>query len=238
MPVGTNSDTFFSAALVDSDDVLCSVMNNSGCAAGLMYSSNSITVTVIELPIVSFQGNPLIITDPADTVFFTDNSTNATSWEWSFGDSLSGNNSSSQQNSWHHYNNDGLYSVTLSVSNAFGCSDSLTIPDYILINLDTGNVGMRVTNYKDNYAFVIYPNPTTAYINVLAYLSDKESVELRLLNMQGKEILRRTLNFSKSNSGEYRLDLRTNELRDGLYFIDLIYKRKHYINKVVIGSQY
>ncbi|MBL4735653.1 MAG: T9SS type A sorting domain-containing protein [Flavobacteriales bacterium] len=238
LPVGTNSDTFSSTMLVDADNVSCTVMNNSGCATGLLDSSNTITVTVIELPVVNFQANPLIITDSADTVFFTDNSTDAIDWKWYFGDSLSGSNISNQQNPWHDYINNGLYTVTLVISNTFGCSDSLTIPNYILVDIDTGSGGVGITANDEKYGFAIYPNPSTDYINLLLNLGDNKRVDLRLLNIQGKEILRSTLSFAQSNSGEYRLDLRKNELSEGLYIIDLIYKGKHYYKKVVIDSQH
>ncbi|MFH2140929.1 MAG: PKD domain-containing protein, partial [Bacteroidota bacterium] len=48
---------------------------------------------------------------------FVDNSSNIpTSWQWNFGDGTT----SSYQNPYHSYNNAGIYTVTLTVSNSFG----------------------------------------------------------------------------------------------------------------------
>lgn len=64
------------------------------------------------------------IFDP--TVQFTDNSSNATSWNWNFGDNILNptTNTSTQQNPSHDYSDIGTYCVTLIVSNAAGCTDT------------------------------------------------------------------------------------------------------------------
>ncbi len=59
---------------------------------------------------------------------FTDNSTgNPTSWLWNFGDGAT----STEKNPCHTYISPGIYSVTLTVTNACG-SDTLTRHDYII----------------------------------------------------------------------------------------------------------
>ncbi|MCC7301050.1 MAG: PKD domain-containing protein [Bacteroidia bacterium] len=67
-----------------------------------------------------------------DTVFFTDASTaspgnNINAWTWNFGDPPSGpNNTSTQQNPYHIYNNGGTYTVTLIIGSTAGCVDTIT----------------------------------------------------------------------------------------------------------------
>lgn len=51
-------------------------------------------------------------------------------WKWNFGDG----NFSFQQNPLHTYNNNGIYNVKLTVTNAYG-SDSVTFNNYINVNL-------------------------------------------------------------------------------------------------------
>jgi len=64
------------------------------------------------------------------TVDFTDQSTGSpTAWKWTFGD---GNNST-EKNPVHTYNKSGLYSVTLTASNAKG-SNALTKTGYIAVS--------------------------------------------------------------------------------------------------------
>lgn len=58
---------------------------------------------------------------------FTDESINATSWEWNFGDGVT----SSTPNPAHTYTDPGSYHVELKVENVLGCRDSVIRYDYI-----------------------------------------------------------------------------------------------------------
>jgi PKD repeat protein len=49
------------------------------------------------------------------------------SWHWDFGDGATSN----EQNPLHLYENDGIYSVSLVVTNSYSLSDTLSISDYI-----------------------------------------------------------------------------------------------------------
>ncbi|MBN2072152.1 MAG: PKD domain-containing protein [Candidatus Krumholzibacteriota bacterium] len=80
-------------------------------------------------PVAEFYGTPTSGTEPL-TVNFTDQSTGApTSWAWSFGDG----GTSTAQNPNHTYNNDGSYTVTLTVTNSVG-SDAETKSGYITVS--------------------------------------------------------------------------------------------------------
>jgi len=84
---------------------------------------------------------------------------NPTSWMWDFGDM----NTSDEQNPIHTYTSNGLYTVTLIVSNDFG-SDTITFTDYIEVDLSTnlpisasclpvttnGTLGFGITNVTFN----------------------------------------------------------------------------------------
>ena len=79
-------------------------------------------------PTANFSGTPVSGTVPL-TVSFTDLSTNSpTTWNWSFGDG----GTSTLENPGHTYTTTGTYTVSLTVSNAYG-SDSKTITDYITV---------------------------------------------------------------------------------------------------------
>jgi uncharacterized protein (TIGR02145 family) len=79
-----------------------------------------------ESPEASFTASPTSIVE-GQNVQFTDLSTHApTSWSWDFGDG----SSSSLQSPSHVYNNQGSYSVSLTVSNSFG-SDTKDIANLI-----------------------------------------------------------------------------------------------------------
>jgi len=82
----------------------------------------------ISIPIADFSGTPLFGCGPL-TVDFTDNSTGATNWDWDFGDG----NTSNAQNPTHTYQDPGTYSVTLIVTDANGCTDTLIRPSYVQV---------------------------------------------------------------------------------------------------------
>ncbi len=72
------------------------------------------------------------------TVQFGDSSTSSrggtiTAWDWDFGDLI--NNSSALQHPIHTYVNNGQYSVTLTVTDSWGCVDSLVKPNYTIASL-------------------------------------------------------------------------------------------------------
>lgn len=78
-------------------------------------------------PQAGFSADPTSGNAPL-TVQFTDNSTDAATWSWDFGDG----NSSTLQNPSNTYNNPGTYNVSLTVTNESG-NDTHTEPDYITV---------------------------------------------------------------------------------------------------------
>jgi gliding motility-associated-like protein len=88
-------------------------------------------VTVLPKPTSAFTGSPLIFCSVPATVNFTNTSTGAVSYEWSFGD---GNTATSSAPS-HTYTTPGSYNVTLISTNANGCTDTLVLTAYVKIQL-------------------------------------------------------------------------------------------------------
>ena len=70
--------------------------------------------------------------DPATVFQFANSASNATSWQWNFGDGQT----SSLQNPSHNYNGPGNYSVSLIVTNSFGCKDTTDVPTAISVGLN------------------------------------------------------------------------------------------------------
>ena len=89
-----------------------------GCSATQTYPC---LINTTAQPVAQFTANPqsASILDPL--VSFTNTSSGATSWVWSFGDSTSSTDWSPQ----HLYDAVGTYHVYLAVSNADGCVDTM-----------------------------------------------------------------------------------------------------------------
>jgi PKD repeat protein len=115
--------------------------NNS--SANTTYKPNYIAIA--EIPIAGFTGDPTygyVINQSGEdplipaSIYFTDNSNNATAWLWDFGD-FNNTNTSTEKNPVHEYNVTGTFTVNLTITNAFGLSNTTIIPDYITIDETT-----------------------------------------------------------------------------------------------------
>ncbi|MEI9810194.1 MAG: PKD domain-containing protein [Bacteroidota bacterium] len=87
------------------------------------------SIVVNPLPVANFTAPVTTKCEPDLTVNFQDLSTGAVSWLWNFGDG----NTSVLQNPSHIYTSYGSFSVKLFITNAFGCTDSITRSNFITI---------------------------------------------------------------------------------------------------------
>lgn len=108
--------------------VTLTVVDNDGSTG-----STTQTITVIDTPpVADFTASPTYGSEPL-TVNFTDASTShdgITSWNWTFGDG----ETSTEQNPIHTYTSAGLYTVSLTVSEADGDNHTETKFPYIIVD--------------------------------------------------------------------------------------------------------
>ncbi len=100
--------------------------------------SDSVTksITVLASPQVNFTANNQYACKGPFTVNFQDISPNAVGWLWDFGDG----NTSTQQNPSHTYLNNGQYTVTLRITTAFGCQNTIAKTSFIRIEKPIVNI--------------------------------------------------------------------------------------------------
>ncbi len=106
-------------------DVAATVTDNIGCVGSTTLSN---MVTVWPLPNADFSAFPQPATLLNNAVSFTDLSTGAVSWIWSFG---ADDSASVLQNPTYPFQDTGVFNVQLIVTNQFGCQDSTTMPIYV-----------------------------------------------------------------------------------------------------------
>jgi len=96
---------------------------------GCNYNAkDSVIVTVVPPPIAVFNLSPDTAA-PGDTIHFTNQSTNANSYMWTFGDGNTGNDSGSFTYSYQHAGN---YLVVLTAHDSVGCTDTASKYVYIV----------------------------------------------------------------------------------------------------------
>ncbi len=127
----------------------CTITDANGCG----FITTPVVISTIQIVVAGFGASP--VTGPIPlTVTFTDNSTNAVTWLWNFGD----NGTSTAQNPVYTYTTGGVFTVTLVVTNADGCMDTmifssitalaeseLTMPNVFTPNADGMNDAFMAT---------------------------------------------------------------------------------------------
>jgi PKD repeat protein len=111
--------------------VTLTAYNSQGCE----HTVTQTDVITVSHPVADFTAFPTFAFCPPLLVSFTDlSSSDAVAWQWDFGNG----STSGIRNPSHIYNQSGIYTVRLVVTNANGCTDTIVFPD--LINL-SGPVG-------------------------------------------------------------------------------------------------
>ncbi len=154
------------------------------------------------------------------SVDFTDNSQNATSWFWDFGDG----NTSTLQNPTHIYLQPGNYEVHLQVNGSDNCSDAFT-QTVSVINFPVSTNGINNLATSIN----VFPNPTFDIINIEMSLEKNTEVQYQLFNAVGKLVL----NTSKQENGNARTSLNISNFPTGIYFLQIHIDGKTTSKKVV-----
>lgn len=130
-------------------------------------------------------------------VSFIDESENAETWAWNFGDNEFLPSTSTEQNPMFTYAAEGEYYVTLTVTNECSSSEYGTYIDLTTLN--------KINNSD---IVSIYPNPTSSFINIDNVAANK----VEIIDATGKIVFE-----SNVDSNNIRIDV--SELPAGNYFI-------------------
>lgn len=171
-------------------------------------------VSVLPAPTAQAQAYPNEITETGDTVFFADNSFNAWSWYWDFGDGTT----STEQNPIHVYQDNGCYNVYLAVTNEYGCSDTLFMDNFVC-----KTVGMEeISGIKG-----VFPNPFNNKIEI-NFSSIPAQLKLELSDLTGKNI--ETIAVTKTLN---QVLLETPSLAEGTYLLKVASEKGIWVKKLV-----
>jgi PKD repeat protein len=165
-------------------------INDNNCVA-----DSAKTLHVSAVPIAKFKYSQI-----NTNITFTNQSSGATSFNWSFGDG----NTSTNQHPIHSYSANGIYIVTLLVLNS-NCFDSYK--DTVII---TNANGVQNTSLEKNEDFIISHNNELSQL-VVNFISESNLKNIELYNMQGQ------LLYSKSNITSNSIIISTSNFSSGIY---------------------
>lgn len=140
------------------------------------------------------------------TVSFDDLSDDAMTYSWDFGD---GSDPESGANPQHQYDEDGTYTVTLTVTNDCGTDDTQ-------VDILVKDIG--INDIKAQFSISVIPNPNNGQFYLNIKTEKNENGVLSAYDMSGKVVYRENLdivdgrkavNFGNISQGVYVLELRT-----------------------------
>jgi len=162
-----------------------------------------VVIVLPALPGTDFSANMTEAATGVDISFTDESSGNPTAWAWAFEGGTPA--TSSVQNPTAQWAAEGVYDVTLVVTNAGG-GDELTMTDYITIS---NGVMVEQNLYE---SIKVYPNPATSQITVEA--ENLESVSI--IDMLGKTVYTNSnpnskdvIDISKLNKANYFIKIKT-----------------------------
>jgi gliding motility-associated-like protein len=113
------------------------VTNGNGCSKSLIKTSY---IKILAKPTAAFTASGNNSCTAPVTTTFTNTSSNAVSYEWSFGDG----GTSTATNPTHTYTTNGTYNVRLIATNAAGCKDTFTSSS--LVNIGAPNASFNASS--------------------------------------------------------------------------------------------
>lgn len=143
---------------------------------------NAVEILAIPEPSFTFEVE-------GDTVFLQNNSADARSYLWNFGDGMT----SRDENPVHVYGEGGTFNITLNASNAY-CGKSTSQPVQVIIT--NTEEALRAAGIS------IYPNPVTHEMNIEARDRGLFPLKLELVNSLGQRLDQWEIFYDRSLSVE------------------------------------
>lgn len=180
----------------------------SGC-----FASATVSVVVIPLANAQFTGSV-----SGATAYFTNQSTNAVSYNWNFGDASPG---STAANPSHTYTANGTYTVTLTATGPCG-SDTYTFVVTIT------QVGLQDNDLAQTLS--LFPNPNDGNFTLKFDFTTQKDVTIEVMDVRGRIV------FSdiENNIMSYNKQIGLVDAESGMYIVRIITTEGVVTEKVTI----
>jgi hypothetical protein len=180
----------------------------SGC-----FASATVSVVVIPLANAQFTGSVT-----GATANFTNQSTNAVSYNWTFGDTSPGSTSA---NPSHTYTANGTYTVTLTATGPCG-SDTYTFVVTIT------QVGLQDNDLSQTLS--LYPNPNDGNFTLSFDFTTQKDVTIEVMDVRGRIVY----SDMENNIMSYNKQIGLTDAESGMYFVRIITSEGVVTEKVTI----
>ncbi|MDH4472887.1 MAG: PKD domain-containing protein [Fluviicola sp.] len=185
------------------------VTNADGCEA-----TDEVVVDLLDAPVANFTQ---VITSVTSN--FTDNSTNATSWMWNFGDG----NTSTNQNPSHTYAASGTYTVVLVATNDCGNDTTST---QITVN------GVGLSELQLEQSINVFPNPNNGNFTVELTNTVDKDVAVSVVDVLGNVLY----NNAFGAQTNFQINLVDQLLAGGIYFLEITIDNTLISKRIVINK--
>lgn len=189
--------------------------------ANNLAGSNSVNGTVdntLAAPVAAFTVSQAGTT--VTTVGFTaSNVVSCATYAWDFGDANMEADAASTNNT---YAANGTYTVTLTVTNPDGSTNSTT--------QDVTITGVAINEFNFVDGINVFPNPAKDVLNVAFELSTSQSIELTLVSIDGKIVNTTSL----SNVSNVSTTINTSKLSTGMYMLNITSEEGKYTSAVMV----
>lgn len=197
--------------VVDTFDVKLKMTTMFGCTKDTIVTS---LITTYSVPIASFYPDPPVVSELNGEIHFVNTSIGGVSYFWNFGDPYSTNNTDFSMNTVHLYTQPNTYTVSLVVTNSFGCSD--TTQSIVTIRPDVSiYIPNTFTPNDDGINDVFKP----LGVGIQGY-----NYKMEIFDRWGEKIFE-TTNFNEGWDGTYK----GQKVKEGIYaYIIVLYDIKGY----------
>jgi len=207
LPVGT--DLFMASwSTAGIKTISLRIMDELACES-VPYSQQ---IIIEDLPNADFT-----VSNLNNEISLTNNSTIGAQYLWEFGDG----NTSNEFDPIHTYGTQGIYNITLIVTNTCG-SDTTSI------DINTSTVSNKEITYLD--AIKIFPTPTSDILNISLGEISSDRFKIHLYDIRGNKLNSNTIQTIRS--GMIMLNLE--RLRPGMYILAIDLDGDQILRKIIV----
>ena len=128
--------------------------------------------------------------------------------------------------------NYNIYTDMNSLSVVVFVQDDVT-KDILQSTVASFSVGMQNIDVN-NVSIKVYPNPAKDYINMFVQLTENKDVTANIVDVLGKQV--NSVNFGTLGSGDHNLQLSTENLSSGIYFVEILSGNEKVSKKIVVNK--